>query len=400
MTDVTRGRRAFVHHAPMRKAGILGGSITGCAVAAELARSGWAVTVLERRGEEPKDRGAGIGLPPSLVEMLVAHDLVDADLPHLDVHRFVQVVRDEDDPRHGRVLWEQPGRIALVNWGALYRNLRRRVPEGAYRTSCDVTALRESEQDGTVAVELRDGATCTFDLLVCADGYRSIGRRTIFPDIPVTYVGYVLWRGALEERELKDVAPLEGTLCWPAYTGGHGPFYLAPGPDGSVERGKRLVNWGLHLGVTELERADLLTGKDPPAYDGPLPPEREARLKVWAPEVLPGFYAEIVMRSARTSVQTIHESMVPAYRKGRICLAGDAGALARPHTTTGVLKGITDAIALGEALRKHERLDDALAHWSDAQTVLGNELVKLGRQMGRAVAADLASVAASRGADT
>jgi 2-polyprenyl-6-methoxyphenol hydroxylase-like FAD-dependent oxidoreductase len=368
--------------------GILGGSITGCAVAAELARAGCGVTVLERGGEEPKDRGAGIGLPPSLVETLVEHDLIDADVPHLDVHTFRHLVRDERQERYGLVLWEQPGNIAHLNWGALYRNLRRRVPEGAYHTGCKVTGLRESDH-GTVAVTLAEGRTREFDLLVCADGYGSLGRRTLFPDSPVSYARYVLWRGAVEERSLSEVKPLEGTLCWPSYVGGHGPFFLVPGLDGSIAPGRRLVNWGLYLGVYEDERAELLTGSDPAGYDGPMPAAREAKLKAWVPEVLPEYFAEIVNKSSATHVQKVHESTVPAYRKGRICLAGDAGALARPHTGTGVLKGITDAIGLADALRAHASLDDALTHWSDERTAHGNELVRLASQIGRALAAEI-----------
>jgi 2-polyprenyl-6-methoxyphenol hydroxylase-like FAD-dependent oxidoreductase len=367
--------------------GILGGSITGCAVAAELARAGCAVTVLERSGEEPRDRGAGIGLPPSLVKTLIGHDLVDADLPFIEVRRFPHLVLQEREERYGHVLWEQQGSIALLNWGVLYRNLRRRVPDGAYHTSCKVTALRERE-DGTVVVDLGEGGTREFDLLVCADGYRSLGRQTLFPDAPVPYVGYVLWRGALEEKELQEVTPLEGAMCWPSYAGGYGPFFLVPGPDGSTAPGKRLVNWGLYLRVSEVERAEMLTGKDPPAYDGPLPSVREARLKSWVPLVLPEYYAEIVQKTPSTFAQKIHESEVAAYRRGHICLAGDAGALARPHTGTGVLKGITDAITLGETLTGHPPLDDALALWSDEQTAFGNELVKLANQVGRALAAE------------
>ena len=95
MTDVRPIPPKFVHHGPVKQVGILGGSIAGCAVAAELSRAGYAVTVLEVRGEEPKDRGAGIGLPLSLVKTLVEHDLIDAETPHLDVHVFRHVVRDE-----------------------------------------------------------------------------------------------------------------------------------------------------------------------------------------------------------------------------------------------------------------------------------------------------------------
>jgi len=226
-------------------------------------------------------------------------------------------------------------------------------------------------------------------VLVCADGHGSLGRRTLFPDAAVRYAGYVLWRGSVEERELSEVTPLEGTICWPCYAGGHGPFYLVPGHDGSLAPGRRLVNWGLHLSVFEIERAELLTGRSPPTYAGPVSAVREGKLKAWVPVVIPELYAEIVTKSECTHVQLIHESTVPAYRKGRICLAGDAGALARPHTGTGVVKGISDAVALAEALRNHATLDEALTRWSEEQTTCGNELVLLASQIGKAFAAEI-----------
>jgi 2-polyprenyl-6-methoxyphenol hydroxylase-like FAD-dependent oxidoreductase len=368
--------------------GILGGSITGCAVAAELARAGCTVTVLEAGGAEPVDRGAGIGLPPSLVRTLVDHGLVDADLPTIEVHRFPHLVRDQREERYGQLSWEQRGNLALLEWGTLYRNLRRRVPDGAYETSCNVTALRE-RPDGTVVVDLGDRGTREFDLVVCADGHRSLGRRTLFPEATVRYAGYVLWRGAIEESALSESTPLEGAVAWPHYAGGYGPFFLVPGADGSTERGRRLVNWGLYLRVSEVERAELVTGKDPPAYDGPLPDVRDGKLKSWVPLVLPDYYAEIVQKTPRTFAQKIHEAEVPAYHRGHVCLAGDAAALARPHTGTGVLKGISDAISLGETLTGHPPLDEALALWSEEQTAFGNELVKLGNQVGRALAAEV-----------
>lgn len=399
-------RSPLAHHAPVKgsadlnapsiarglKVGIIGGSIAGCAMAAELARAGCIVTVLERGGEEPKDRGAGVGLPPSLVRTLVARDLVDADMPYLQAHHFPRVVRDEREERYGRVLWDQPGSIALLNWGALYRNLRRRAPNGAYRTSCKVTALRENA-GGTVTVEVLGARAEEFDLVICADGYRSLGRRTLFPDVECAYARFLLWRGALEEKDLPEATPLEGAMAWPSYRGGHGPFFLVPGPDGSLTPGQRLVSWGLYLSVSELERAELVTGDDQAAHDGPPPrhalvPAGEARLKAWVRDVLPDYYAEIVENSRLTFAQTIYESPVPAYRKGRICLAGDAGALARPHTGTGVLKGVGDAIALAESLARGPSLEVSLTRWSEVQTARGNALVKLGAQVGRALVAD------------
>ena len=375
--------------------GIIGGSIAGSTLAAVLARDGCAVTVLER-SDEPKDGGAGIGVPMSVVDTLVARDLVDSDMPHFVANRFPRLWRADKEERYGHVVWEQAGSLALLNWGALYRSLRKRVPIGAYRAACKVTALRE-RVDGVV-VDLADGRTREFDLVVCADGYRSIGRQMLFPTIKPEYVGYVLWRGVLAEKDLSESAPLERAVCWPSYGGGHGPFFFVPGPDGSIEAGRRLVNWGLYLRVTEIERAELLIGKDGSLHGGTLPPgamapSREANLKQWARDVLPEYYAEIVDKSPRTFVQPIYECVVPAYRKGRICLAGDAGALARPHTGTGVLKGITDAITLARALKEDALLDEALARWSEERTASGNELVALGRQLGRLLVNELGDLA-------
>ena len=372
--------------------GVIGGSIAGSATAVLLARAGCAVTLLERGGDAPVDGGAGIGVPTSVFDLLVARDLVDAATPCFVARRFPRLWRTEEEDRYGHLVWDQAGSLALLHWGALHRNLRKRVPADGYRTACAVTALRD-DGGGEVRVELGDGRSRAFELVVCADGFRSIGRRTLFPEAQPEYVGYVLWRGVLAEQDLADPAPLEGAVCWPSYRGGHGPFYFVPGADGSVASGRRLVNWGLFLRVTELERAELLVGEDG-GRPGALPPDtlapaREASLKQWAGDVLPTYYADIVRRSAGTFVQAIYECTVPAYRRGRICLAGDAGALARPHTGTGVLKGITDAITLADALGTGAPLDEALARWSEERTASGNALVALGRQLGRALVDEL-----------
>ena len=47
-------------------------------------------------------------------------------------------------------------------------------------------------------------------------------------------------------------------------------------------------------------------------------------------------------------------------------MAGDAGAFARPHSAAGALKGMNDAIALGEALKTHKSLEEALTHYYNA----------------------------------
>jgi len=118
-------------------------------------------------------------------------------------------------------------------------------------------------------------------------------------------------------------------------------------------------------------------------------PATESELKRKAEERLPSYYNDIVERSRNTFAYAIYDCHVPAYRKGRICLAGDAGAFARPHTAAGALKSINDAIALGEAIQAQDSLDQALNVWNAARTETNNKLVTYGNQLGRALVKEI-----------
>lgn len=120
------------HLAQGLKAGIVGGSIAGCALAIELTRLGSEVILWERTGDELKDRGAGIGMPPSVVATLVERDLIDAGFHYFPARGFLRKLRSPHGGRAGYLAWEQPTGAALLNWGALYRNLRKRVPDAVY----------------------------------------------------------------------------------------------------------------------------------------------------------------------------------------------------------------------------------------------------------------------------
>lgn len=335
------------------RVGVVGGSVAGCITAAELVRLGADVTVFER-SRHLEDRGAGIGLALSLVENLKQRRLVDADMGCIPVFKRRFVVRCDGDNGHlGRTIWKQSFASISINWDVLYRQLRQRVPDAIFHQGSHVVSISQ-EIDNKVSLELSDGRVMPFDLVVCADGYDSLGRRTLFPGHEPNYVGYIIWRGLIPENTATDIAPFEGVRVFTVYEGGHAVFYLVPGPNGELELGSRRLNWGIYDRVSREDLQRILTDSEGTVHRGSLPPGAASEANVayvhdLARTFFPPFAAQVVRATDKPFVQSIYEVRVPAYHRGRICLIGDASTLARPHTGAGSVKAMTDALALSKA---------------------------------------------------
>lgn len=383
---------------------IVGGSIAGCSAAILLSRAGHRVEVIERSSGGLVGRGGGIGTPLAVLEGLLEEDLLDANFPHLVGTAMPFVVRTEAEPARGRAPYELPLSIAVFHWGALWNDLRSRVPAGAYTEGVAVIDAAEDDSGGA-RLDLDDGSVRRVDLVVFADGYRSLGRRLAFPDVSIDYRGYMLWRGLLPEAELDDPDVLGSRLPRLSYPDapGHLVAYLVPGEDGSAAPGRRLVNWAAYIELREEDVARFMVDREGVARTGTLPPgmlrpEEESRLKAEMVESLPTRYGDIIERTSDTYVQLIYTVRMPGYRRGRMCLVGDAGAVAQPFTGSGVFKGHANVTALLAALDEHDDLDEALAAWSERQVASADRLLALGEQMERAFiwdGPDLATAGAS-----
>jgi 2-polyprenyl-6-methoxyphenol hydroxylase-like FAD-dependent oxidoreductase len=84
-----------------------------------------------------------------------------------------------------------------------------------------------------VTVVFNDGSSQRFDLLVGADGYRSVIRQQVMPDTRPQYAGYILWRGNYPESRLRHRAAIHrgteaGAWYYICLAGGHGIVYMIP----------------------------------------------------------------------------------------------------------------------------------------------------------------------------
>ncbi len=370
--------------------GIVGGSITGCAAAIELMRAGHKVAVFERSTGTLQGRGAGIGTPVEMLEKLVKRDLIDVETPHFSVTSGPFIGKKDDQDRLGHTAWVMPLRIALINWGDLFTQLRKRVPDSVYHEGNHVLKAVVDREKGVI-LKVTDRAASSYDLVIFADGYHSMGRSMLFPDNKINYCGYILWRGVLEEKHIENGAPLEGKLPRISYKGlgGSAVFYFVPGAGGSVDKGERWINWACYIPLPETGLSDFLIDRKGRRRPGSLPPgnmrmEEEQRLKKLMKNHLPGYFSDIIQKSSDTFAQPIYTAQVPAYHEGAICLMGDAGTLAQPFTGSGVFKGINNAIDLVEELQQTTDVSLALKRWSSEQSKLGMRLNALGKQMEQA----------------
>lgn len=385
--------------------GIVGGSIAGCSAAILFERAGHRVDVFERSSGGLVGRGGGIGTPGSVLDELIEEDFLDADFPHLTGTSMPFVIRTPEATELGRTAWEMPMNLAAFHWSALWNQLRKRVPDQSYHQGHQVTDAAP-EADGVV-LTFADGSRHRFDLVVFADGYRSLGRRIMFPEADLSYRGYMLWRGLLPESEIPGTEALGSTVPRISFASGPGNLvmYFVPGSDGSTAPGERLVNWASYI---ELPDGDLeafmvdrsgrrRTGTVPP---GDMRPEVERSLKDLMVDVLPNLHGRIIDATPDTYVQLIYTVRVPAYASGRMCLIGDAGSVAQPFTGSGVFKGHANVVGLLDALSAHGDLDDALAMWSTEQVHVADHLLALGKQMEQAFIWDSLDLAAADATST
>ncbi|MCX5203304.1 FAD-dependent monooxygenase [Streptomyces sp. NBC_00237] len=351
---------------------VVGGSIAGCAAAAAAHRGGAEeVTVYERTAGQLAERGVGLAMHGGRYEELAAAGFMDAAMPSVRMTHRTWYVRDDTAASPlGRSLGVMPFPFLTYSWGSLWRELRARVPESVeFRTGSAVKGLRLTSR----GVEL-DGER--YDLVVGADGYRSLVRTIACPDTAPEYSGYLAWRGAYPESDLPDAHLWPADECaYVVFDGGHIVIYRIPD-----DAGGHHVNWVFYTAPP--------TGHVPPADGGrTLTTALADRLAEITSHRLPPFFAALIEATPAGDrfVQPLYDVTAPQYATDRLALVGDAATVARPHTGAGAVKALQDATALQSALRNADSPAEAFAAYDALRAPVGRTMVELGRSLGRAL---------------
>ncbi|MEP9353529.1 FAD binding domain-containing protein [Xanthobacter sp. KR7-65] len=364
---------------------VIGGSMAGLFTALLLRKAGWRAEIFERIGSELAGRGAGIVTHHQLLEIMRRCG-VDTAAARVGV----PVQGRRVFSRSGELVAEMPLQQIVTSWGHLHGLLRKAFPDDHFHHGRAL--VRVEERGARVAAHFADGSVEEGDLLVGADGIASTVRAQLAPNVTPSFVGYIAWRGLVDEAALSESTRAD--LC------DHFPFCLPPGEQmlgypvagvGEVmERGRRRFNFVWYrpvAGPGALQ--DLLTDRDGVQHGLSIPPDRirpevVARMRADAAATLAPQFAEVVERTPQPFIQVIQDLAAPQMVLGRrTVILGDAAFVARPHVGMGVTKAAGDAETLMEALgRNPSDMAAALAAFEADRLAFGAAVVRRAQRLG------------------
>lgn len=343
----------------MKRVVIAGAGIGGLTAALMLHQRGIATTLVEQ-ATQVREVGVGINTLPHSIAELAGLGLLD---------RLDQVgVRTRELrylSRTGKEIWtELRGQHAghahpqfSIHRGRLQKLLFDAVVErlgpdavitghalrGFVQDEKGVTAHFADTTDGIGSLQLRA------EVLVCADGIHSAGRRTFYPrEGAPSWPGVLMWRGATEWPVWEDGQTM-------AIAGGlAGKFVLYP--IAPAKDGKQLMNWVVNVRV-----------KDPKVS----PPPRDswskrAYLSTVLPYAkrfaIPGMDIEALVRATDQIFEypMADRDPLPRWTFGRVTLLGDAAHPMYPVGSNGAAQSILDARSLADNLVRASHPREAL----------------------------------------
>ncbi|TGJ82731.1 hypothetical protein E0Z10_g6026 [Xylaria hypoxylon] len=356
---------------------IVGGSLGGLATGLALKALGHNITILERNPKPLlQDQGAGIVAGGDTLEFFKRYNRCNRPLA---VNSYARQYLD----REGNIVHKEEMLQNMTSWDLTY-NLMRANYDGVESPYCEVpdpvpgdgkavhihdrnvTDIKEelsSDEGGGVRVFWKssqgDEGSILADIIVGADGPSSTIRKLVQPNVERKYAGYCALRGTMPEEQASEETR---KTCSERFTFFHCPgvqilTYLIPGKDGTVEPGKRLLNFVYYTnfpeGSDELE--EIMTDQNgrrrpitmPPGMTDPQAWEKQRKL---ARERLPPQFAEIVCGTNKPFVQVVTDvlSLEHEYWGGKIVLIGDALAGFRPHTVASTSQAAFDAMIFAD----------------------------------------------------
>ncbi|WP_102336355.1 FAD-dependent oxidoreductase [Salimicrobium jeotgali] len=257
------------------------------------------------------------------------------------------------------------GKKSIQLWSHLESNLRREVQSYSgvdFRFHTRVEAV--GQDDSTAWVVTDTGEIIFGDILIGADGHRSMVREQVAPQKPnATFSGYMVWFAAVDEKELPaSKRPGDHVPEFTMLDGINGGFFFGSvfnKGKGSSGSGRRRIGSTFYDNTRNdlLRRLGCVKGSvvHHSLKGADIPEETLDKLSEQARAKWPEPWVSATLHAIRTRNLTgipIKEYVPDDLVKERIALIGDAAHVPAPITASGFNESLQDAAELGKCVAK------------------------------------------------
>lgn len=310
---------------------VVGGGIGGLAVALALARTGQQVTVYERTSEI-KEVGAGLTVWPNAVNVLQKLGMTEI-VPTIGMPAHYRTIQTWQGKVLSRIHVDEiaGSPIQVMHRADLQGALLQAVESAGISVQLGKQCTGLAENANGVEAAFSDGTTAQGDLLIGADGIRSVIRQQLFGPPNIRYAGYSSWRG---------IASIDREMI---------PF------------GVSSETWGVgrRIGLIPLKNERMYWFVARTVAEGDGKEDSAEKRKQQVQELFRGWHDPIGQVIEGTEPSMIIHSDVYAiepltkWYRGRVVLIGDAAHAMAPNMGQGGCQAIEDAPVLAESLQTH-----------------------------------------------
>jgi salicylate hydroxylase len=339
---------------------IIGAGYGGAATAKALSLLGANVHVYEQAAEI-REVGAGIGLRPSTMDCFRQWGIFDAiaavsspsDYFEILTATGSPIIKDEWPGIHD---YAEKTRTHLIHRGDFIDALLGVLPKGMVHLGYRMTGIQDRGDHATVT--FANGEKVTADLVIGADGIRSVVRQQLFSDKPPVFSGEHAYRAVISVDDAYGMVVDDNLRM---YIGKGTKVYLLP------LRHRHQASFDVTALRSDSTRTPNVTKDDLMA-------------------VVDGFDDRIVnitrdLDMNTVTVRAVYDiDPVDRWHSDSVALLGDAAHSMLHHQGQGANSAIMDASGLARALAQADSVKEALALYQATRKPVTDELQRISRQ--------------------